>query len=666
MQRLGAIFIAVCMVAISTSVGAMLHFKFGLSITESSPVAFGVLLTLLLIHYQISRVRDKMIIEEQMDDLTRLKLALTKEVQDVRELANRLESDLDERVNRDIEPVLAELEIIGTLVKQLAESCAELDERVQEGDSRVEAINATVLSAKHSVQELESLLRTSNRAMPASGQAQDRATDYNADHLSYSNPSQSGGFETDAASRYDEPSGSADEAEPEPEEFVRPEDEAAVRRALALGQIEMFMQPIVALPMRKPQYYEALARLRADDGSLITPDIFLPVCRKNGFLPMLDRLAINETFRMQRRLADRGHMVDCFCNLALASLADSDFFAQLRGLFEQNRDLAEHVILEFSLADMNNFGILEDETLQLLRSMGFRFSVDQMTTLNAEFDKFARKGVRFAKIAAPILTSRDVGRGLDIHPADFSRVLARKGIELVVTHVETESMLVSLIDFNINLAQGNHFAAAKAVKGAGSGGDGGPSDNRGQPGGVRPSDIPAVRAHGQRNDVQRNDRQRNSNQSVLPADKPQTGQQPQINMPAPPSESSQRRLGDNPRVAQALRAMAKRDGGGNSTRDHFRNVLAEAAGLMDDAPQRPAQPITGANTAPHAPAAPAAPAASDRLPVSDDYGLKTNTDRGQYLDLGNQPADDRPSSGARSDGRQEANAGGGNFERLIR
>ncbi len=659
MQRLGAIFIAACMVAISTSVGAMLHFKFGLSITEASPVSFGVLLTLLLIHYQISRVRDKMIIEEQMDDLTRLKLALTKEVQDVRELAHRLESDLDERVNRDIEPVLNELEIIGTLVKQLAESCAELDERVQEGDGRVEAINATVLSAKRSVQELESLLRSSTRTMPATGQAagqtQDRANDYHAEQLSYSNPSRSGGLDGEHTSRHDDPSGSADAVEPEPEIFVRPEDEAAVRRALALGQIEMFMQPIVALPMRKPQYYEALARLRAEDGSLITPDIFLPVCRKNGFLPMLDRLAINETFRMQRRLADRGHMVDCFCNLALASLADSDFFAQLRGLFEQNRDLAEHVILEFSLADTNNFGVLEDETLQLLRSMGFRFSVDQMTTLNAEFDKFARKGIRFAKIAAPILTSRDVGRGLDIHPADFSRVLARKGIDLVVTHVESESMLVSLIDFNVHLAQGNHFAAAKAVKGAGSGGEGGSSDNRTQTGGVRPSDIPAVRVHGQRNDSQRN-----SNQPVVPADKPQAIQQPQINMPAPPAEGSERRLGDNPRVAQALCAMAKRDGGSNSTRDHFRNVLAEAAGLMDDAPQHPAQPMPRANNAQRP------PAASDRLPVPDDYGLKTSTSRGQYLDLGNQPADDRLSSGTRSDGRQEANAGGGNFERLIR
>ncbi|WP_157967673.1 EAL domain-containing protein [Cohaesibacter intestini] len=655
MQRLGAIFIAVCMVAISTSVGAMLYFRFGLSIPEASPVAFGILLTLLLVHYQISRVRDRMMIEEQMDDLTRLKLTLTKEVQDVRELAHRLESDLDERVNRDIEPVLAELDIIGSLVKQLAESCAELDERVQEGDSKVEAINATVQSAKHSVQELESLLRSSVRAMP---QQSEQAASFSEGPASHPRPSQPSAHDMGTA-----PYGYPEDQMPEPEEeIIRPEDEAAVRRALALGQIEMFMQPIVTLPMRKPQYYEALARLRSEDGSLLTPDIFLPVCRKNGFLPMLDRLAINETFRMQRRLADRGHMVDCFCNLALASLADGDFFAQLRGLFEQNRDLAEHVILEFSLADMNAFGVLEDETLQLLRSMGFRFSVDQMTTLNADFDKFARKGVRFAKIAAPILTSRDVGHGLDIHPADFSRVLARKGIDLVVTHVETESMLVGLIDFNVQLAQGNHFAPAKAVKGAGSGGDGGTSDNRSQAVGARVGDSPPVRVHGQRNDAQRGEGPRGAGQvnerlTNGAVAQPQALQAQQAPMPTPDSEASQRRLGDNPRVAQALRAMAKREGGQNSsTRDHFRNVLAEAAGLMDDGPARSGQSLPGAANGQRASAAP------DRLPVSDDYGVKTSTDRGQFLDLGNQPARDQQTR----DTRPDASGGGAGFERLIR
>ena len=475
MQRLGAVFIAICMVAISASVGAMLHFKFGLTITEASPISFGIILTLLLVHYQISRVRDHMLLDEQMDDLTRLKLALTKELQDVRELSQQLEASAAERLEKEVEPILAELDVIGTLVKQLAESCADLDDRVGTNEVQVSEINAKLMAATGSFKDLEQHLLANARNMAlrnekSLAEAQAAATrerEREARHVLPEPEPEAGPEYLDADIDVDAAdfSAAADRLA-KAERAFSDEEETAVRRALALGHIELFMQPIVTLPMRKPQFYEALTRLKADDGSLLTPDIILPVCRKNRFLPMLDRLAMNEAFRLLRRLADRGHPVDLFCNLSLESLADSDFFALMRDLFDQNRDLAPHVILEFSQADMRKFGMLEEETLKLLAAMGFRFSIDRITNLSAGFDEFAQRGVKFAKIAAPVLTHKDAGRGMDIHPADFSRLLSRKGIDLIVTHVESERDLVDLIDYNVHLAQGNHFAPAKPLKSA--------------------------------------------------------------------------------------------------------------------------------------------------------------------------------------------------------
>nr|WP_321462744.1 EAL domain-containing protein [uncultured Cohaesibacter sp.] len=704
MQRLGAVFIAICMVAISLSVGAMLHLKFGLSITEASPFSFGILLTLLLVHYQISRVRDRLMLDEQMDDLTRLKLALTKEVQDVRDMARELDSTVTNRLEKEMEPILAELDVIGTLVKQLAESCADLDDRVQKGDRQVAEVHAKLVAATGSVKELEEHLRANARSLAAKSEraaserlaserlastpAPTSAAERNMLHPEPMTPEpmkdEGRGYATERQNSYsDEPqaarqsleSQSPERQSPERqslerlqggltgrhEKQVSPEDEIAVRRALALGHIELFMQPIVSLPMRKPQFYEALTRLKKDDGDVITPDIFLPVCRKNAFLPMLDRLAINEAFRLLRRLADRGHPVDLFCNLSLESLADSDFFALMRDLFDQNRDLAPHVILEFAQADMRSFGLMEEETIKLLSSMGFRFSVDRVTNLAAGFDDFARQGVKFAKIAAPILTHREAGRGLDIHPADFSRLLSRKGMDLIVTHVESETDLVNLIDYNIHLAQGNHFAPAKALKGTA------PAvraieksgtiaqqqqaaatqrdprlDNRGMDNRVQPK--PRISAGAVQSIANR----------VPPAPAPQSAQvanRPAAMAPsahpaaaradtrAPSNTGGDRVLGENPRIAQALRAMAAEDGNKSEGRDHFRAVLAEAAGLLE-----PGTVSAGGLNGGVAPSVRAtaqdrpqqqriAGARSDRLPAADDFGLQTGTDRGQYIEV---------------------------------
>lgn len=607
MQRLGALFIAICMVVISASVGAILNIKFGLTILEAAPFAVGLLLTLMLIHYQISRVRDRLIIDEQMDDLTRLKLSLTKDVQDVRELAEQLEQTVASRMRSEMDPILAELDVMGTLVKQLAESCAELDERVDLNDERAQALkNKMDLATQTMVKIQQSLTsgalagrektnisgkkkqhqdneeRGPEPAAPVSDMLVSSFSDGDQQQDEPSSGNESGSRLADARSKAQEAAKNlqaiAELHHGQEKQSISDDEKQAVRRALAMGKMELHLQPVVTLPMRKPAFYEMLARLLDEQGKVITPDIFLPVCKELNFLPLLDRLAINKAFKMQRSLADRSHGMPCFCNISLESMSDPDFFAHIRDLYEQNADLVENIILEFSLSSFNKFGVMEQETLQLLQSMGFRFSVDQLTTLKADFDHMVRSGIRFAKVAAPILTHRDAGRGLDIHPADFSRVLSRKGLDLIVTHVETESVLVNLLDYNIKLAQGNHFAPAKPLR---------PDETN-----TRPEGTAQQMGQGQQ------DRHRNGNpgaggQNVAYQANAPTIPAPMVhgtagrtNAPLPNGQAgNSRTLGQNPRVAQALKAMSAQDGGENSTRDHFRNVLAEAAGLMQ--PQSP-------------------------------------------------------------------------------
>jgi cyclic-di-GMP phosphodiesterase TipF (flagellum assembly factor) len=597
MQRLGALFIAICMVVISASVGVILTYKFGLTILEAAPFAVGVLLTLMLVHYQISRVRDRLIIDEQMDDLTRLKLSLTKDVQDVRELTEQLEQTVTTRMRGEMDPILAELDLMGTLVKQLAESCAELDERVELNEERAKVLKSKMDQATKTMAQIQKSLSSgalgarekpqatkvadADKQQETKTQSQQEIAQPEAE-LEAEQPALS--EEEQKASTLAASRAKAEEAAKALESIanlhhgqhkkaVSEEEKQAVRRALAMGKMELHLQPIVSLPMRKPSFYVMLARLLVEQGNVITPDVFLPVCKELNFLPLLDRLAINKAFKMQRSLVDRGHGMPCFCNISLESMSDPDFFAHLRELYEQNTDLVENIILEFSLTSFSSFGVLEEDTMQLMQSMGFRFSVDQLTSLKADFDHMVRSGIRFAKVAAPILTHRDAGRGMDIHPADFSRVLSRKGLDLVVTHVETESALVGLLDYNIKLAQGNHFAPAKPLR---------PEETSVSV----PASVANAAAQAARNS--RNGaaglaaRQLGANSQSIPAPIVHgTGGRMNEPAPAPAAARNERTLGQNPRVAQALKAMSAQDGEANPTRDHFRNVLAEAAGLME-------------------------------------------------------------------------------------
>ena len=50
---------------------------------------------------------------------------------------------------------------------------------------------------------------------------------------------------------------------------------AAINSAIDGSRIDLYLQPIVTLPQRKVRYYEALSRLKADNGDLVAAGDFL-------------------------------------------------------------------------------------------------------------------------------------------------------------------------------------------------------------------------------------------------------------------------------------------------------------------------------------------------------------------------------------------------------
>ena len=44
-----------------------------------------------------------------------------------------------------------------------------------------------------------------------------------------------------------------------------------IRRSLEENRVDLYLQPTVSLPQRKVRFYEALSRLRSEDGTVIMP-----------------------------------------------------------------------------------------------------------------------------------------------------------------------------------------------------------------------------------------------------------------------------------------------------------------------------------------------------------------------------------------------------------
>jgi cyclic-di-GMP phosphodiesterase TipF (flagellum assembly factor) len=108
-------------------------------------------------------------------------------------------------------------------------------------------------------------------------------------------------------------------------------------------------------------------------------------------------------------------------------------------------------------------GPIEQECLATLAELGFRFSMDHVVDLRVEPRELADRGFRFIKVPSALLLSRAAASG-DIHPADFSDLLGRFGIDLIAERIEGESTVVDLLDYDVRFGQGFLFSPPRPVR----------------------------------------------------------------------------------------------------------------------------------------------------------------------------------------------------------
>jgi cyclic-di-GMP phosphodiesterase TipF (flagellum assembly factor) len=248
-----------------------------------------------------------------------------------------------------------------------------------------------------------------------------------------------------------------------------------VREALAANRVDLYLQPIVALPQRKTVYYESYSRLRDETGRVMMPAEYLTVAEPGGLMTAIDNLLLFRCVQIVRRLAKQDRKVGIFCNISLASLADEDFFPQFLEFMTANRDLGGALIFELGQAAFDKRGGVEARHMAKLADLGFHFSIDKVYDLDLDFQDMTRADVKFVKIGAEMLLDelQDTEDGAmvfrdmpDLAAADYAALARRYGIEIMAEKVESERQVVDVLDLDIAFGQGHLFGEPRAIRDA--------------------------------------------------------------------------------------------------------------------------------------------------------------------------------------------------------
>ena len=237
-----------------------------------------------------------------------------------------------------------------------------------------------------------------------------------------------------------------------------------IRASLEENRVDLYLQPIVSLPQRKLRFYEALSRLRAEDGTVIMPSQYIRVAAPAGLMSVVDNLLLFRCVQIMRRLIQKNRDIGLFCNISGDTLADAEFFPQFLEYMHHNRDLAPQIIFEFSQDAVLHAGHKGEENLTYLATLGFGFSMDHVETLALDFAKLRTLGFRHIKVRAETLTSGMEGARAAVAAEDLKTLLTRHDLNLIAERVEHEKTVVQLLDYGVDFAQGFLFGEPRAVR----------------------------------------------------------------------------------------------------------------------------------------------------------------------------------------------------------
>ncbi len=413
MQGFGSLFLAACMALIAASFAAVLYFILHMPLTEAALIALVLFMALLALEVSAGRRRDRAEFSERFEGIARATTDIAREVGEMRHRIVALENAPKVDPDAAVEPLAREIGELADLIQDIAQTVAVHEATfAQRRAARDDAIQAM------------------------------RAQEDPAAAAAKPAPSPNG------------PLGGRSE------EDIK----ALVQQAIDAGRIELYLQPVVTLPQRKVRYYEALSRLRLPDESMLEAARFLPAARAADLLPKIDERLVHNCVQVVRRLAAKNREIGLFLNIAPETLVDRTSFGEILGYLEANRALAPSLILEIPQSAYRTLNPAELVGLSMLAERGFRFSLDRLQDFRLDPRGLHERGFRFLKVPADLMLSPEAGASAHIHPADLSDLLLRHGIELVADRIESEDIVVDLLELDVRWGQGNLFAQPRPVR----------------------------------------------------------------------------------------------------------------------------------------------------------------------------------------------------------
>ncbi|WP_075791599.1 putative bifunctional diguanylate cyclase/phosphodiesterase [Massilia putida] len=240
--------------------------------------------------------------------------------------------------------------------------------------------------------------------------------------------------------------------------------EAALRRALELGQFELHYQPRVDVRTLRLRGVEVLLRWKHPDLGQVSPFEFIPIAEERGHIEAIGRWVLFEACRVGRHLSDKyGMTLHVSVNVSARQLRTAGLVAEVEQALRESGFPARALELE-----LTESALIEDteqsvDVLRRLKRLDVKLALDDFGTGYSSLSYLKRFPVDVLKLDRSFFLEQSLDANGDAFVGALVHMAHALGLKVVAEGIETEEVMETLRDCRCDEAQGYLFARPMAL-----------------------------------------------------------------------------------------------------------------------------------------------------------------------------------------------------------
>ncbi len=224
---------------------------------------------------------------------------------------------------------------------------------------------------------------------------------------------------------------------------------AMVSHAIKSDLVEVHFQPIMRNHGSKITMYEALVRLRADDGQLIPPGSFLFTTKLSSYHKELTRIVFEKTFKRMS-----GSDMLFTVNISMENILDEHFLPLLEGLMRKHRGCRERCVLEITESEgVQNYRDVAD-FIEAVRALGYKVAIDDFGSGYSNFANVIHLPVDYVKFDGSLIQGLLNDDRAEQVVGKMNEMAKALNIRTVAEFVDSRELLTAVRRIRIDYSQG--------------------------------------------------------------------------------------------------------------------------------------------------------------------------------------------------------------------